>query len=88
MRAPVILAALAVLLSHAAGAAETPPIVYRHASLIDGTGGPLRAGMAVVNVNPLYRPRELEHQLNDSGAETIVVLENFASRLIVSGEKL
>jgi long-chain acyl-CoA synthetase len=38
----------------------------------------LRAGFAVVNVNPLYTPRELEHQLRDSGAEAIIVLENFA----------
>ena len=43
--------------------------------------GTLRAGGTVVNVNPLYTPRELEHQLNDSGAETIVILENFASVL-------
>ena len=41
--------------------------------------GVLRAGYAVVNVNPLYTPRELEHQLKDSGAEAIVVLENFAT---------
>src|SRR5215468_308853 len=41
----------------------------------------LRAGYAVVNVNPLYTPRELEHQLKDSGAEAIVVLENFAYTL-------
>ncbi|HUG25304.1 long-chain-fatty-acid--CoA ligase [Piscinibacter sp.] len=41
----------------------------------------LRAGYAVVNVNPLYTPRELEHQLNDSGAEAIIVLENFAKTL-------
>jgi len=40
--------------------------------------GALRAGCVVVNVNPLYTPRELEHQLKDSGAEVIVVLENFA----------
>jgi len=40
--------------------------------------GVLRAGMVVVNVNPLYTPRELEHQLKDSGAAAIVVLENFA----------
>jgi len=40
--------------------------------------GVLRAGMVVVNTNPLYTPRELEHQLNDSGAKVIVVLENFA----------
>ena len=40
--------------------------------------GVLRAGCTVVNVNPLYTPRELEHQLKDSGAETIIVIENFA----------
>jgi long-chain acyl-CoA synthetase len=39
----------------------------------------LRAGYIVVNVNPLYTPRELEHQLKDSGAEAIIVLENFAA---------
>ncbi len=39
----------------------------------------LRAGYVVVNVNPLYTPRELEHQLNDSGAKAIFVVENFAS---------
>ena len=43
--------------------------------------GALRAGMVVVNVNPLYTPRELEHQLKDSQAEAIVVLENFAATL-------
>jgi len=43
--------------------------------------GALRAGLTVVNVNPLYTPRELEHQLNDSGAETIIILENFANVL-------
>ena len=41
----------------------------------------LRAGLAVVNVNPLYTPRELEHQLRDSGAEVILILENFACTL-------
>lgn len=40
--------------------------------------GILRAGMVVVNVNPLYTPRELEHQLKDSGAKALFVLENFA----------
>jgi long-chain acyl-CoA synthetase len=40
--------------------------------------GALRAGCVVVNVNPLYTPRELEHQMKDSGAEAIVVVENFA----------
>ena len=43
--------------------------------------GILRAGYTVVNVNPLYTPRELEHQLKDSGAEAIVILENFAGTL-------
>jgi len=43
--------------------------------------GILRAGMVVVNVNPLYTPRELEHQLKDSGARAIVILENFAATL-------
>jgi long-chain acyl-CoA synthetase len=42
------------------------------------TAAVLRSGYAVVNVNPLYTARELEHQLKDSGAEAIVVLENFA----------
>ncbi|KEQ02700.1 long-chain fatty acid--CoA ligase [Pseudorhizobium pelagicum] len=42
------------------------------------TYGILRAGLVVVNVNPLYTPRELEHQLKDSGAKAIFVLENFA----------
>jgi long-chain acyl-CoA synthetase len=41
----------------------------------------LRAGLVVVNVNPLYTPRELEHQLKDSGARAIVILENFAATL-------
>ena len=41
----------------------------------------LRAGCVVVNVNPLYTPRELQHQLDDSGAEVIFVLENFAATL-------
>jgi long-chain acyl-CoA synthetase len=43
------------------------------------TAAVLRAGFTVVNVNPLYTARELEHQLKDSGAEAIVVLENFAT---------
>jgi long-chain acyl-CoA synthetase len=41
----------------------------------------LRAGLVVVNVNPLYTPRELEHQLTDSGAKAIVIIENFAITL-------
>ena len=43
--------------------------------------GILRAGMIVVNVNPLYTPRELKHQLNDSGSKAIIILENFAATL-------
>jgi long-chain acyl-CoA synthetase len=41
----------------------------------------LRAGFVVVNVNPLYTPRELEHQLKDSGSKVIVIIENFANTL-------
>jgi long-chain acyl-CoA synthetase len=41
----------------------------------------LRAGYVVVNVNPLYTPRELEHQLKDSGSRAIVIIENFANTL-------
>jgi long-chain acyl-CoA synthetase len=41
----------------------------------------LRAGFVVVNVNPMYTPRELEHQLNDSGAKAIIIIENFAATL-------
>src|ERR1700734_1126799 len=43
--------------------------------------GALRAGMTVVNVNPLYTPRELQEQLADSGAVVIVIMENFAHKL-------
>jgi len=43
--------------------------------------GALRAGLTIVNCNPLYTARELEHQLNDSGAKAIVVIENFAHTL-------
>ena len=49
--------------------------------------GALRAGMVVVNVNPLYTPRELQHQLADSGATAVVVLENFAHTLQEAAEK-
>jgi long-chain acyl-CoA synthetase len=52
--------------------------------------GVLRAGYVVVNVNPLYTARELAHQLNDSGAEVIVILENFAATLekVLPGSKV
>ncbi len=49
--------------------------------------GILQAGLIAVNVNPLYTPRELEHQLNDSDATTIIVLENFANTLELVLEK-
>jgi len=52
------------------------PNVPQYAVVVAGI---LRAGMVVVNVNPLYTPRELEHQLKDSGAKAIVILENFAA---------
>jgi len=50
------------------------PNVVQYPAAIAGV---LRAGMVVVNVNPLYTPRELEHQLKDSGAKAMIVLENF-----------
>src|SRR5215510_4730166 len=43
--------------------------------------GILRAGLILVNVNPLYTPRELEHQLKDAGAKAIVIMENFGATL-------
>ncbi|MDX5338100.1 MAG: AMP-binding protein, partial [Cyclobacteriaceae bacterium] len=43
--------------------------------------GALRAGMIVVNTNPLYTPSEMKHQFNDAGVDVIVIVENFASNL-------
>ncbi len=54
------------------------PNILQYPAILSGI---LRAGMIVVNVNPLYTPRELEHQLSDSGAKAIFVLENFAITL-------
>jgi long-chain acyl-CoA synthetase len=54
------------------------PNILQYPVVVFGT---LRAGYTVVNCNPLYTTRELEHQLKDSGAEVIVILENFASVL-------
>jgi long-chain acyl-CoA synthetase len=51
-----------------------PNVVQFHVALL----GALRAGYTVVNVNPLYTPRELEYQLKDSGASVLIILENFA----------
>ena len=52
--------------------------------------GLLRSGLIAVNVNPMYTPRELEHQLKDSGAETIIILANFATTLekVVANTKI
>jgi long-chain acyl-CoA synthetase len=50
--------------------------------------GALRAGMVVVNTNPLYTPAEMKHQFNDSGADVIVIVENFASNLEKIREEL
>ncbi len=52
--------------------------------------GALRAGLIVVNINPLYTPREMQHNFNDSGARAIVILSNFASNLekIIANTKI
>jgi long-chain acyl-CoA synthetase len=63
---------------HGARVAIMMPNVLQYPVAIAGI---LRAGCAVVNVNPLFKPRELEFQLNDAGVEVIVVLENFAAVL-------
>ena len=65
-------------LPHGSRVAVMMPNILQYPVAIFGI---LQAGMVVVNTNPLYTPRELEHQLNDSGAEAIVVLENFANTL-------
>ena len=65
-------------LAKGARVAVMMPNVLQYPVCIFGT---LRAGYTVVNVNPLYTARELEHQLTDSGAEVIVILENFAHTL-------
>ena len=65
-------------LSKGARVALMMPNVLQYPVAIAGV---LRAGYVVVNVNPLYTPRELSHQLIDSGAEAIVILENFAATL-------
>jgi long-chain acyl-CoA synthetase len=65
-------------LKHGARVAVMMPNVLQNPVAIAAV---LRAGYTVVNVNPLYTPRELEHQLKDSGAEAIVILENFAATL-------
>lgn len=65
-------------LSKGARVAVMMPNVLQYPVVMTGI---IRAGYTVVNVNPLYTPRELEHQLKDSGAEAIFILENFATTL-------
>ena len=65
-------------LKHGARVAIMMPNVLQYPVAIAAI---LRAGCTVVNVNPLYKPRELEFQLTDAGAEAIIVLENFAAVL-------
>ncbi|PPJ44716.1 long-chain-fatty-acid--CoA ligase, partial [Rhizobium sp. KAs_5_22] len=52
--------------------------------------GVLRAGLTVVNTNPMYTPRELKHQLEDSGAKVVFVLDNFGKTVqdVVAGTKV
>ena len=71
-------------LQNAAGLAKDDRVAIMMPNLLQypvALFGVLRAGFIVVNCNPLYTPRELEHQLNDSGAQAIVILENFAKTL-------
>jgi long-chain acyl-CoA synthetase len=74
----------AAWLQHAAGLRRGDRVALMLPNLLQqpvALFGVLRAGLVVVNTNPLYTPRELEHQLNDAGAVAIVVLENFAHTL-------
>ena len=71
-------------LQNAAGLAKDDRVAIMMPNLLQypvALFGVLRAGFIVVNCNPLYTPRELQHQLNDSGAQAIVILENFAKTL-------
>lgn len=76
--------AFAAYLQHVAGLQKGDRIAIMLPNLLQypvALFGALRAGMIVVNVNPLYTARELDHQLNDAGVKAIVVLENFAAKL-------
>ena len=76
--------AFAAYLQHAAGLQKGDRMAIMLPNLLQypvALFGALRAGMIVVNVNPLYTARELDHQLNDAGVKTIVVLENFAAKV-------
>jgi long-chain acyl-CoA synthetase len=73
--------AFAAWLQHKSGLAKGDRVALMMPNILQypiALFGVLRAGMVVVNTNPLYTPRELEHQLTDSGAKAIVVVENFA----------
>jgi len=75
---------LAAYLQHNAGLDKGDRVAIMMPNLLQypvALCGILRAGMVAVNVNPMYTPRELEHQLKDSGAKAIFILENFAHTL-------
>ena len=77
-------AQFASYLTHVAGLKKGDHIAIMLPNLLQypiALFGALRAGLTVVNTNPLYTDRELEHQLKDSGAKAIVILENFAHTL-------
>ncbi len=74
----------AAFLQHSAGLKKGDKIAVQMPNLLQYpviVFGALRAGVVVVNTNPLYTPSEMEHQFKDSGAKAIVILENFASNL-------
>ena len=76
--------AFAAYLQHLAGLQKGDRVAIMMPNLLQypvALFGALRAGMIVVNVNPLYTARELDHQLNDAGVKAIVVLENFAAKV-------
>ncbi len=77
-------AAFGAFLQHQVGVSKGDRVAIMMPNLLQypiALFGILRSGLTAVNVNPLYTPRELEHQLNDSGATVIVILENFAHTL-------
>jgi long-chain acyl-CoA synthetase len=76
--------AFASLLVHDLGLAAGDRIAIQMPNVLQypiAVFGALRAGLVVVNTNPLYTPREMKHQLRDSGARAILILENFADKL-------
>ena len=77
-------AAFGAFLQHQLGVSKGDRVAIMMPNLLQypiALFGILRSGLTAVNVNPLYTPRELEHQLNDSGATVIVILENFVHTL-------